>query len=113
MGSKEGLLRALKKCLHQKMMASNKAVMDRSAVPAQTKRNVLFQEGMRRITAMDSRVSEEEKVSVLAMFMDSMRASGYSQQYRAYILSGVLNRAHQMGLEGLKYRNRQEIEFSK
>ena len=98
---------------YKKKMASHKTIMDRSAVPAQTKRNALFQEGIRRVTAMDSRITTEERTSILATFMDSLRASGYSQQYRAQILSGVLERAKQMRLEGLKYRNRQEIERAK
>ena len=62
---------------------------------------------------MDPRITQEEKTSILATFMDSLRASGYSQQYRAQILSGVLERAKQMRLEALKYRNRQEIEEAK
>ena len=45
--------------------------------------------------------------------MDSVRISGYSQQYRAQSLSVVLDRGHQMGLEGLRYRIRQKIEDAK
>ena len=87
--------------------------MERSAVPAQTKRNTLFQEGIRRLTAMDSRVSEEERIQVMAKYMDSLKASGYSHAYRAQVLTGILERGRQMRLEGLQYRNRQEINQAK
>ena len=62
--------------------------MERSAVPGQTKRNTLFQEGIRCLTAMDPRVSEEERTEVMAKFMVSLRASGYSHAYREGFLKG-------------------------
>ena len=52
-------------------------------------------------------------MTVLATFMDSLRASGYSQHYRAQILSGILDRTRQMRQKALRYRNRQEIEEAK
>ena len=39
---------------------------------------------------MDTRVSDEEKVEVMAKFLDSLKTSGYSQQYREQIFGGVL-----------------------
>ena len=77
---------------YKKKMASHLTIMERSAVPAQTKRNTLFQEGIRRLTAMDSRVSEEERIQVMAKYMDSLKASGYSHAYRAPDLRGILEK---------------------
>ena len=87
--------------------------MERSALGAKTKRNTCFQEGIRRLRAMDGMTTTEERNAVLSKYMDSLRASGYPHRYRLDVLKGVLERGRQMAAQGTSYRNRTEIEAAK
>ena len=62
---------------------------------------------------MDSLTTLEERNGVLSTYMDSLKASGYSHQYRLDILKGVLEKGRQMAAQGTSYRNRAEIEAAK
>ena len=98
----------------RKPCASKLTIMERSALGHQVKRSTCFQEGMRRLRALDPWTEEEDKVKVMAEFMNTLRVSGYNEAFRFHILKGCLEREKQMQREGLpRYRNREQIDQQK
>ena len=80
---------------YQKPMSSPYVNLFRSALPIKTKRNSLFQEGIRRLQNISPGVSVEEKNKILAKFMNSLRISGYDKKYRFELLKGVIEKHQQ------------------
>ena len=77
---------------YKKPMASKFVVLNRSAMSSSCKRNTLFQEGLRRLRNFSPNTTWEEKAEGLTEFSNSMRISGYSENYRYQLLSGVIKR---------------------
>ena len=101
---------AVRHTFYKKECSSIITIHQRSAISAREKRNTLFQEGVRRLTAMDASTSEEERNQVLEDFMDTLRQSEYDQRYRHDILRGILQRWVLMQEStGPRYRSREEI----
>ena len=74
----------------------------------------MFQECLRRLRNCAPSISWEDKAKILSDYMNSLRWSGYSHEYRARLLEGVLKRQEKIDKltrEGSwkKYRSRQEI----
>ena len=103
---------------YRKEVASNRVIMERSAVSRRTKRDTLFQEGLRRLRNMDRGSTEEEVKEVLGEFSNSMRVSGYTEKVRRDIVKGVLERGKQVESEieagtRVRFRTREEIDEMK
>ena len=101
---------AVRHTFYKKQCSSIITIHQRSAISAREKRNTLFQEGVRRLTAMDTSTSVEERNLVLEDFMDTLRQSEYDHKYRHDILRGVLQ--HWVLMQestGPRYRSREEI----
>ena len=99
----------------KKEVASNKVIMYRSAVSIRTKRDTLFQEGLRRLRHMDDSCTDEEVNYVMAEFCHSMMVSGYSAGTRWDIVKGVMERMDVINEEiragtRIRFRNRSEID---
>ena len=60
---------------YRKQDASNRVIMERSAVFMRTKRDTLFQEGLRRLTNMDVMSTHGELKEVLSEFSYIMMVS--------------------------------------
>ena len=69
-----------------KPISSPFVILYKSAVSNTTKRNSLFQEGLRRFRDMSNGVSEEEKRFILSKFMNTLKESGYDLKYRYTLL---------------------------
>ena len=121
---------------YRKPIASKYVIMQRSAMPQSTKRNTLFQEGLKRVTytrggaqvysvednnddlewdKVELRLSDVA-IDKLEEFNNMMRLSGYDEFYRMRILRGVHDRVKTIELEILKgtrerYRNRTQIKM--
>ena len=98
---------------YKKPCAPERTVMAGTALGARTKRNSVFQEGMRRVRALDQWATREEVDEQLEVFANVMRLSGYPQAYRAQVIEGVWLRNRQMDQEGVKARSGEEIKAAK
>ena len=98
---------------YKKHCAPERTVMAETALGARTKRNSVFQEGIRRVRALDQWFTREEVNEQLEVFANVMRLSGYPQAYRAQIIEGVYLRNHQMDQDGVKARSGVEIRAAK
>ena len=99
---------------YRKKMISPFCNMYRSAISAKTKRDSLFQEGLRRIRNMSPGITLQERISVLSQFMNCLKISWYNHEYRFTLLKGILTRRDQLEekfIAGTKsrYRSCQEI----
>ena len=99
----------------KKEVASNKVIMYRSAVSIRTKRDTLFQEGLRRLRHMDDSCTVEEVNHVMAEFCYNMMVSGYSVGTRMDIVNGVMERKDKVEEEiragtRIRFRNMSEID---
>ena len=103
---------------YRKEVASNLLIMKRSALPTRTKRDTLFQEGIRILRNCNPQVNTNTIRENLGDFSNRMRLSGYGVQTRKDILQGVLERSRGFE-EGIRqgvnkrFRNRQEINNQK
>ena len=95
---------------YRKECASVQTILKTSALSAGVKRATLFNEGMRRLSALDKWTTDKQRGEVLEEFMDCIRVSGYNQEVRATILGGLLERSRQME-ERPDYRNRSGKEI--
>ena len=103
---------------YRKDIASRFTIHNRSALSERTKRDSLFQEGMRRLRNIDPVTSNGDRSKILADFSNTLRISGYGPKFRADILTGILARKEQMENEinqgnEPRYRNRSQIEAKK
>ena len=103
---------------YQKPMNSPFCNMYRSALAAKTKRDSLFQEGLRRLRNMSQGISHLERCSIMDRFMNTVRVSGYDARYRVTLLKGILDRQKQLETEfesgeKQRYRSRQQIKDQK
>ena len=92
--------------------------MYRSAVPSKTKRDSLFQEGLRRLRNMSDDITQGEKCDALSQFMNTFRISGYDHYFRYQLLEGILKRQREIESdvrEGkrVKFRSRAQIQNHK
>ena len=90
----------------RKPCAPNRVIQARSAVSTRTKRDTLFSEGMRMLSAIDNKTLHADKVPVLTKFGDAMRRAGYGPLVRQDILTGVLKRDTELRETGHRYRSR-------
>ena len=103
---------------YRKEVASNMLIMNRSALPTSTKRDTLFQEGIRILRNCDPETHPDIIKDFFSDFSNRMRLSGYNVQTRIDIIKGVLARSRSMEEQirqgkVLRYRNRTEIEEMK
>ena len=98
----------LRHAFFKKPMAPERTIMAGSAISQRVKRDTLFAEGMRRLSAMDNYTTREERNLVLGTFLNGMRISGYGQPIRQDILQGILARDRALRT-GSRYRTRAEI----
>ena len=99
---------------YKKPMAPERTIMAGSALSKRTKRDTLFSEGMRRLSALDRHTTLEERNKVLGQFLNGLRVSGYGHPIRQDILEGVLQREEQLVRYGKpRYRTRREIKDEK
>ena len=54
-------------------MAPNRVINARSAISARTKRETLFAEALRRLSAMDKLTYQSERTQVLTLYNNAMR----------------------------------------
>ena len=99
---------------YKKNCSSPYLLMYRSAICPKTKRNSLFQEGLRRLTNMCGGIVNSERVKVMTEFMNMLKISGYDQKYRYTLLTGIMARHKQCEdaiLEGarVRFRCKQDI----
>ena len=71
-------------------------ILNRSAVSAGIKRNVIFQEGLRIIRNCSTDTPANTVNHHLTVFMNSLRRSGYNERYRLNMIRGIRNRAKQI-----------------
>ena len=62
---------------YKKPCAPERTVMAGTALGARTKRNSVFQEGMRRVRALDQWATKDEVMEQLEVFANILRLSGY------------------------------------
>ena len=103
---------------YKKEIASKFTVLQRSALGGSTKRNTLFQEALRRLRNCHPDLGWHCKAKHLSEFSNTMRISGYSENYRFDILKGAVKRHREMLDLAQKgeitlYRNREEIMVTK
>ena len=95
-------------------MAPNRVINARSAVSIRTKRDTLFAEAMRRLSALDECTTPEERRQVMAEYSNAMRRSGYGPSIRQDILQGALTRDRELRKPGVvQNRSREEIQQAK
>ena len=99
---------------YQKPMSSPYVNLYRSALPLKTKRNSLFQEGIRRLTNISPGVPVKERNCILSKFMNSLRISGYDKKYRYELLKGIIekhqkNEADILSGERVRFRTGAQI----
>ena len=97
-----------KKCL------SPFSIMYRSAINPRTKRNSLFQEGLRRLRNLSEGISNFEQKTIMKEFMNMLRISGYDHKYRHTLLIGILARHKECEraiAEGTRVRFRNKFEI--
>ena len=95
-------------------MANNKVIMFRLAVSMRTKRDTLFQEGLRRLRHMDAKCMEEEIKGVMTEFSYSVMVSGYPDWTRLDIIKCLMERREIVKQEirditRVRFRSRREI----
>ena len=74
----------------KKPMATPLVMMQTSALPANVKRSSLIQEVIRRLRNKKRSLPWEVKAEILSEFSNSMRMSGYSQEFRYDVIkSGI------------------------
>ena len=103
----------LRHSFFRKPCAPNRVIQSRSAVSSRTKRDTLFSEGMRMLSAIDNETLQLDKVPVLTLFADAMRKAGYGPMIRQDILTGILKRDRELRETGQRYRSRAEILAAK
>ena len=77
---------------YAKPMASKAVVMAKSAFPASTKKNILLEEGSRRLRNCSPKLQWKEKLKHLERFSVAMAEGGHTVQYRKMIIIRVLAR---------------------
>ena len=102
---------------YKKECASELTIMARTALSANCKRNTLFQECLRRLGALDTHTTQEDRKQVLEKFLNTLRLSGYGVPVRRDILRGALLRNEEMerlfGNGRPRYRDREAIREQK
>ena len=89
--------------------------MYRSALSSEVKRDSLFQDGLRRLRNMSSGVTNDDKVHTMSQYMNTIRVSGFDENYRITLLKGILDRQKQMEddfMAGRKTRYRSRAQIS-
>ena len=76
----------------KKPVSSPFTIMYASALPANQKRNSLFQECLRRLRNCAPSISWEDKAKMLSDYINSLRWYGDSHKYRARLMEGVSKR---------------------
>jgi len=99
---------------YKKPMSSPFAILYESAISAQTKRNSLLQEGLRRIRNTCQEAPVEEFRLVMSKYMNMLRISGYDEKYRVNLLKGILKRKDDIEImigngTRVRYRSREQI----
>ena len=100
---------------YTKPMASRAVVMAKSAFPASMKKNILLEEGSRRLRNCSPALPWEKKLQHLNTFCLSMTEAGHTEQYRIMIMTRVSARYqkslqnHQAQVKPM-YRSRTERE---
>ena len=67
---------------YAKPMSSREVILARSAIPASSKRDILTQEGGRRLRNCDIKMPWEEKVKVVNKLMLAMNEGGHCETFR-------------------------------
>ena len=80
----------------KKSMSSKFLILQRSAVSKTTKRNAIFQEGIRRLMNCSPELNWETKSTHLSLFSHAMMISGYDENFRRQIIKGVIHRYKQI-----------------
>ena len=95
---------------YRKPCAPNRVIQSRSALSMRTKRDTLFNEGIRRLSAMDGETLAQEMVPVMAEFNWAMIRAGYGPLLRQDTLAGAVKRDKELreSPEG-RYRDRAAI----
>ena len=75
-----------------KKMTSPYCILYRSAISQKTKRDSLFQDGIRRLRNMSPGIGLVERRNVLSSYMNTLKISGYDQKFRFTLLKGILDR---------------------
>ena len=81
---------------YKKEIASRYLLHARSALNNRTKRDTLFQEGLRRLRNTDIYTDPDDIKELLGQFLNDMRVSGYGISMRVDIVKGVLERSKQL-----------------
>ena len=84
-----------KKILHKhyaKPMASRAVVMAKSAFPAATKKNIMLEEGSRRLRNCSPALPWEKKKQHLDSLCISMKEAGHTEAYRRMIITRIFAR---------------------
>ena len=103
---------------YRKEMTSPYTIMYKSAISANTKRDTLLQEGLRRLRNTCPEAPEGEIIQTMSEYINVLRISGYDERYRYTLLKGILERRRQMNekIEAgtwTRYRSRQQIILQK
>ena len=76
---------------YSKPMASPYIIMAKSAVSMKVKRNVVLQEGLRRIRRTSPDIPMTSLNNTLSKFSNAMRISGYDRKFRYQAIKGILD----------------------
>ena len=103
---------------YKKEIASKYLIHAKSALNNRTKRDTLFQEGLRRLRNTDMSTEPEDIKEMLGHFLNDMRLSGYGYKFRLDVIQGILKRSKEMeeeirGGTRTRYRNKDQIQTSK
>ena len=103
---------------YKKEIASKYLIHAKSALNNRTKRDTLFQEGLRRLRNTDMPTEPEDINEMLGQFLNDMRLSGYGPNIRMDLIKGVLKRSREMeeeirGGNRTRYRNTEQIQANK
>ena len=71
-------------------MAPERTIHAESAISQRTKRDTLFAEGMRHLSALDQYTTAVDRNEVLDAFLNGLRVYGYGHPMRQDILVGIL-----------------------
>ena len=100
---------------YSKPMASRALVMPRSAITTRETKNILLEEGSRRLRCCSPDLPWSTKATILTIFSIQMMDSGHAETFRGMIISRIVAKylnslaRHRSGIQPL-YRTKEERE---
>ena len=99
--------------LYRKPMANPGVVWSRSGLSSETKKTILFREGLRKLTIFSPELAWSEKAAWLSDLNFYMRIAGHNFSFRQSITKRIIGAYNAAVQSGQLYRNRQSRQTDK